>query len=146
MMTVTYVVMLYGSGIPILYIIAAAFFFITYWVDKQIVFNHYRKPELYDESMAINTLSWFKYAIVLHLIGGILMYSNSYILPIKDEDMSTSFTESTSGYTDYYSFGSINSVHLSVYIGFIVGIIGLYLIWRIFIQTFTRLARKFCPK
>lgn len=34
MLTVTYVVMLYGSGIPILYLIAAAFFFITYWVDK----------------------------------------------------------------------------------------------------------------
>lgn len=88
---------------------------------------------MYDESMSIKTLSWFKYAILLHLIGGILMYSNSHILPVKNEDMNTSFSESTSGYTEYYSFGSINSVHLSVYIGFILALVGLYIIWRVFI-------------
>jgi len=48
MMVVIYVVMLYGSGIPILYLVAAVFFFVTYWVDKELVFNHYRKTEMYD--------------------------------------------------------------------------------------------------
>jgi len=36
-MVVTYVTMLYGSGIPILYLIAAIYFFTTYWVDKWLV-------------------------------------------------------------------------------------------------------------
>ena len=89
MVTITYVLMLYGAGIPILYLIAACYFFATYWVDKQLVFNHYRKPEMYDESMALGTLSWFKYGVVLHLIGGILMYSNSNILPIRKDQMKT---------------------------------------------------------
>lgn len=80
LITVLYVTMLYGSGIPILYFVAAIFF-ITYWVDKILIFYYYRKPELLDHSLAIETLKWFKYAIVLHVIGGILMYSNSAILP-----------------------------------------------------------------
>jgi len=42
MLTVVYVVMLYGSGIPILYLVAAVFFFVTYWVDKILFFNYYR--------------------------------------------------------------------------------------------------------
>lgn len=93
MLTVIYVVMLYGSGIPILYLIAAFYFLVTYWVDKQLVLNHYRKAEMYDENLAIQTLSWYKYAILLHLIGGILMYSNANILPVAAEDLKTQFNE-----------------------------------------------------
>jgi hypothetical protein len=37
MMTMIYVVMFYGSGIPILYLIAAIYFFVTYWTDKLLI-------------------------------------------------------------------------------------------------------------
>lgn len=144
MLTITYVTMLYGSGIPILYLIAASYFLVTYWVDKELVFYHYRKPEMYDENLAIKTLSWYKYAVVLHLIGGILMYSNSNILPVPKEALKTRFSKLTANYTSYYSFGSIESVPLSIYIGFIVGMILLYVVWRILIQTFMSILRRIC--
>lgn len=85
MLTVLFVTMLYGSGIPILYPISAIFFFVTYWVDKVLIFYYYRKPEMLDQNLAIRTLKWFKYAILLHVIGAVMMYSNSAILPNKDE-------------------------------------------------------------
>ena len=72
------------------------------------------------------------------------MYSNSNILPVQKNQMKTSFYQVTSSYTSFYSFGSIHSVPISVYIGFIVSLIIIYLVWRIFIQTFMKIIRKVC--
>jgi hypothetical protein len=85
LITVVLVTMMYGSGIPILYPISALFFFVTYWVDKILIFYYYRKPELLDHNLALRTLQWFKYGLLFHVIGAVLMYSNSSILPEKSE-------------------------------------------------------------
>jgi len=77
--------MTYGSGIPIMYLIAACYFFVSYWVDKILIFYNYRKPEFFDERMALSTLWWFKVALIMHFVVGILMLSNSHILPVKAE-------------------------------------------------------------
>ena len=84
MVVILFVTFLYGSGIPSLYIVALANFFVTYWVDKYLVLTYYSKPAFLDESLALRILSLFKFAIILHLIGGILMYANSNILPSYD--------------------------------------------------------------
>jgi len=91
MLTVLYITMLYGSGIPILYVVAAAFYFSSYWVDKFLLFRYFKRPLMMDQFLAKNTLSWFKYALVLHIIGGMLMYSNSAILPVKDTITSSEY-------------------------------------------------------
>lgn len=74
--------MLYGSGIPIMYILAVVFFFCTYWVDKVLIYYNHRKPNEFGEKMILKILGLFKYAALLHFIGAILMYSNAKILPI----------------------------------------------------------------
>lgn len=86
MVAVIYIVMFYGSGIPILYFIAAVYFLVTYWVEKILLLRYYRKPKIQDESLALNMILWFKYALILHLIGGLLMLSNTEILPIRVQD------------------------------------------------------------
>lgn len=144
MLVVTYVVMMYGSGIPILYLVAAVFFFATYWVDKILIFYHHRRPESHDENMSVQTLSWFKYAVLLHMIGGLLMYSNQAILPVYAKDSSTVYEAEVSTYSNYWTFGSLDSVHMVVYILVILGFIALYIIWRLFIQTVIRLVHRFC--
>lgn len=146
MLVVVYVVMMYGSGIPILYLVAAVFFFATYWVDKILILYHYRKPEMLDEKMSVRTLGWFKYAILLHLVGGILMYSNNSILPVYSGASKTSYDDEISTYTTFFTFGSLNSVHMSVYIGFFACLIALYIVWRVFIQTIVRFVYKFCKQ
>lgn len=75
------IVMFYGSGIPILYPIGAAYYFVTYWADKCMLFRYYKKPVNFDDYLAKKTILWHKYALVLHLLGGCLMLSNTDILP-----------------------------------------------------------------
>ena len=86
-LTVLNVTMLYGSGIPILYLIAAIFFTVTYWIDLTFLFYFYRKPVTFDHYLAERSLRWFKYAVFLHLVGGALMFSNSSILPPMSSSM-----------------------------------------------------------
>lgn len=38
MLTVLLVTMMYGGGIPILYLISALYFFVTYWTNKLLIF------------------------------------------------------------------------------------------------------------
>ncbi len=46
------VTFLYSSGMPILYPIAAAYFFVGYWVDKMLLVCFARRPVNYDSYMA----------------------------------------------------------------------------------------------
>lgn len=83
MLFVLGVTFLYSSGMPILYPIAAAFFFIGYWVDKILLLNFYRKPIMYDGYIAKRILDWYQFILLMHVIGGVFMYSNSSIVPSK---------------------------------------------------------------
>ena len=109
MMTVTFVVMMYGSGMPILYIVAVLQYLVAYWVDKTIFFKCYQKPDTTDMTMIRGTIDMFFFAVVLHLIGGVLMYSNSSILPVDTQELTTKYYDDMKQYTDYFSFGNINS-------------------------------------
>ena len=82
-LTVLFVTMMYSTGMPILYFIACLFFFTNYWTEKILFFYFYRKPENLDENLAKRTLSWFKYALLAHMVMGLLMFSNVRILPPK---------------------------------------------------------------
>jgi len=42
MLVVIFLVMMYGPGIPIMYLIAAVYFFVTYWTEKLMIFYNYR--------------------------------------------------------------------------------------------------------
>ena len=55
----------------------------------------YRKPVLFDNTLALEVLFWFKMALVLHSLMGLFMLSNSAILPTKEE------VESLINYDDY---------------------------------------------
>jgi hypothetical protein len=70
-----FVIMLYSSGLPALYPIACATFFLQYWVDKYLLVNFYRSPPAYSDKLlkwASGELSW---AVVGHLGFAIWMYS-----------------------------------------------------------------------
>ena len=42
MLNMLAVTFFYSSGIPLLYPIACLFFFMTYWVDKFLLFRYYK--------------------------------------------------------------------------------------------------------
>jgi hypothetical protein len=81
---------MYSPGIPILYLVGVLTFFITYWVDKilcnlftnllTIVLHFYRKPPVFSEVLCKTTTYTFYYAVPVHLLGGLLMFSELDIL------------------------------------------------------------------
>ena len=79
-LTVLSITFLYSGGMPILYPVAAAGLFIAYWMDKCLLFNYYRKPIAFDKLLAEQTLGYFKYIVVLHIIGFLIMYGITPIL------------------------------------------------------------------
>jgi len=54
--TYVFVVMTYSGSMPILYPIAAVFFFLCYWNDKVLMIYFYRKPPMFDNSIALKML------------------------------------------------------------------------------------------
>ena len=142
---VMYVTFLYGSGIPSLYLVAFAYFFVTYWVDKYLVLTYYSKPAYLDQSLSLSILSWFKFAVILHLIGGILMYANSNILPTYSSSINSAKQYAIAEVVSTFQFGSLNTTQLFVWIGFMLAKIGLYIIYRLLIQQFIKLWKK-CQK
>lgn len=97
-----------------------------------------------DEYLAKHSLSWYKYALVLHIIGGMLMYSNSSILPIKDTILDTSFGKEFSKYSKNFNFGTVTSTLMAVYIAVFVSIVALYLVYRLFILSIVKIFSKVC--
>lgn len=83
-LTVVLITMMFSPGLPLLYPIAFLFFLVTYFVDKYMLLRMYRKPVLFDNSLALSVLFWFKAAMGLHALMGIFMLSNTSILPTKE--------------------------------------------------------------
>jgi hypothetical protein len=120
LLTYVFVTMLYSGGLPLLYPISAAYFGVTYWVDKYLLTKFYRKPPTYDTRLAKGALYWFKWAFVLHFICAYHMYKEISILqndPFQLND----------------GKGKINEVMnapYEVYLNFFLFFIMLYFIWR----------------
>lgn len=92
---------MYSAGLPILFLITAANFFIIYWIDKWLLLRFYKTPKNYDE-MAINySLNQMKFAFLFHFFIGAMVFSNEKILTSKGigssilEQMSSSDQEDT---------------------------------------------------
>ena len=61
---------------PVLYPTAALFFFLNYWFDKFLLIKCHRRPIKFDNYLAKTTLGWFKYILILHVIGFLMLYSS----------------------------------------------------------------------
>lgn len=82
MLLVVLMAMTYGPGLPVMYVIAMVYFFVTFWFDKSIILRYNQKPVFLDENLALSIVKWFKLGVVFHLILGVLMFSNANILPV----------------------------------------------------------------
>ena len=136
MLTVLAIAFLYAGGLPVMYPTAFIFFFITYWFDKCLLFNCYRRPIKFDNYLAKRTLGYFKFILLLHIVGFLLMYG---FTPILQNDLFSHFEPE--------QIGIIEQKELSLfpyYFWLIAFLLAAYLIWIIFIRTFVKISRKFC--
>ena len=73
--TCAFTCFLYSSGMPILVLVAAVTFLVTYAIDRVQLLRLSVLPPQYDEKLALSVLKAFKYCIVLHLMFGCWVFS-----------------------------------------------------------------------
>ena len=71
---------MYSSGIPLLYLVAAITFFLSYWFDKLLILRFYKSPPKHTKDLASATSSLMQYSLLFHFVLGTYMYFNSSIL------------------------------------------------------------------
>mmetsp|Transcript_40451 Transcript_40451/g.88399 ORF Transcript_40451/g.88399 Transcript_40451/m.88399 type:complete len:408 (-) Transcript_40451:176-1399(-) len=81
LMTTVYCTMLYSSGMPLLYLFAAAFMLFTYWADKTALLWGSRRPPLYDTEMPKIASQFMLYAAFFHCLLAIPMLGQPCSVP-----------------------------------------------------------------
>lgn len=79
-LNISFVTMMYGMGLPILFPIAAISLLVLYCMEKLLLHYVYREPPMYDEKLNKNALSILTYAPILFLAFGYWMLSNKQLL------------------------------------------------------------------
>lgn len=71
---------MFSTGLPILYPFACIFYFVLYWVYKFLLIKYYKKTTRFNEEIPVESLSYFQFAILLHILIGGAMITNSNLL------------------------------------------------------------------
>ena len=79
-LNITFVTMMYGMGLPILFPVASFSFLTLYCMEKLMLHYSYREPPMYDESLNKNALSILTIAPLLFLSFGYWMLSSKQLL------------------------------------------------------------------
>ena len=98
-----------------------------------------------DQYLAKNTVMLYKYAALLHFIGGTLMITNSAILPSADSGK-LKFAVKLQGYVKRYSNGLIQSTNSSVYVAILAAIIVCFILWRLFFLNILTFFNRVCKR
>jgi hypothetical protein len=86
MMSIFLVIMFFSSGMPVMYIFAFCFFFFTYFVNKILLIQYYKKNKDFTYEIPLGCANLFKYAILLKLLVGFFMFFNSRVLRLKNQE------------------------------------------------------------
>jgi hypothetical protein len=80
LLTTMFTVLMYSSGMPILYLCCFLYLLVTYWVDKWLILRFYRNPAHIDLFMSKLFNHIILYGIIIHFCFGIWTYGNDQIL------------------------------------------------------------------
>lgn len=109
LLTMVYIALIFGAGMPIVYPIVVLTFIVTYWMDKITVLRVYRKPPRYGKILTKVTREWLNLAIFLHFIFTFIMFSNSAIFDTDDQDLfGWGVSDSEKQVRDNYSWLKVN--------------------------------------
>jgi hypothetical protein len=74
------VICIYSSGMPILYIIGSAFFFVTYMNEKWLLFKFYKRTEnKLNKDIPLYIVRILRYILFAKIIFGIMMFTDPNI-------------------------------------------------------------------
>ena len=75
--TYIFVGLTYSSGLPIMYPACFLYFLMTYWFDKTCTLRFYQRSQDFNEELPMKSINLMKYAVLLHFVFAIFIYSSS---------------------------------------------------------------------
>jgi hypothetical protein len=86
MMSITYTLIIFSSGMPVLYALGCLFFTVTYLVNKLLFFKFYKRTDsILSREIPTTSVYLMRWAVVLKMLAGIYMLNNPSILETRDE-------------------------------------------------------------
>lgn len=79
--TYLWCVLMYSTGLPILYPFACVFYFVLYWVYKWLLLKFYARTTKFNQDIPIKSVPWIKVGLFYHLVVGSFMLSNNRFFP-----------------------------------------------------------------
>ena len=76
MMSTLFVILLYSSGMPVLYLVGAFFFAFTFYSNKMLILKYYRTSLTLSRNIPLFSIKIIKYGVFLHLAIGVFMMTN----------------------------------------------------------------------
>ena len=86
-----FIVLTFSSGMPLLYPIGMACVFVTYWVDKWLFIRFQSIPPMWDGQMSMAARRALKFAIIIHCVMSIYIYSNEDIFSYEEVSAESKF-------------------------------------------------------
>eukprot|EP00927_Polykrikos_kofoidii_P035686 TRINITY_DN30232_c1_g1_i1.p1 TRINITY_DN30232_c1_g1~~TRINITY_DN30232_c1_g1_i1.p1 ORF type:complete len:1071 (-),score=130.00 TRINITY_DN30232_c1_g1_i1:162-3251(-) len=99
--------MTFSPGMPILYLLAVAFFFVMYWADKIILLKGSCQPPMYDGSSTKLASSLLLICIPVHCAFAIMMFGQPCVFPSSQQDGQIAEWKTQASSTADVSYGFI---------------------------------------
>ena len=77
MMTIIFVILVYSSSMPVLYVVGVFFCGLTYFVKKFLLLKYYRISSTMTKTVPLTMMKYFKFSLVLHIIFSLIMLTHS---------------------------------------------------------------------
>lgn len=74
-------IMVFSAGLPFLYFIGFATYFIQYWVFKFLLLKFFKKTVSFDDELPKFSIFYFQIGIVLHIMFAGFIFANSSLIP-----------------------------------------------------------------
>ena len=76
MMSTLFVILVYSSGMPILYMIGFVFYVVTYFIHKMLIINYYQKSRTLTRTIPLFSVEFLKLGLIVHIFGAFYMLTN----------------------------------------------------------------------
>lgn len=99
-----FIALSYSAAMPTMYIIGCFFCFLIYWSDKILFLRFYKKPPLFNVSLALSLLKTIEYALLFHVFFGLMMLTNPNIYANSTTDNSNPTANKKTGSSEELTF------------------------------------------
>ena len=76
MMSIVFVILMYSSGMPILYLIGSIWFFCTYNLNKMFILKYLQRTITMNRIIPVFSIDLLKAALTIHMINALMMLTN----------------------------------------------------------------------